>query len=154
MSKPGLDPFAVRLRWRFGENRPLEVCMATVSEVVESIARRCGEESGYTVGHIKALATFPDGGFVRASAISPTRPVDIESGGSPPDYCDEFTVTLAVLVYNLPYTLARQMVSDAAETAARRHGGCVELSAGPAPLRRSQSHNQDRGDDATEPHIR
>ncbi len=92
-----LEPYTVKQRWRlFGGADRWE---NLIGEFMETLARGCHETGKAVIGHIKALALFPDGGYLRISVVSPTLPAGVE--GNAPEGCNELLLTLNVIVYGL-----------------------------------------------------
>jgi hypothetical protein len=131
VSALALQPFAARVRWEFATPLPMPEWVEIIRDYVEALAGRCGG-SKYVIGHIKALAVFPDGGFIRASAVDAARRADAESGGALPDRMPGVTFTLNVLVYGLPFEQAREMAQEAAHAIASARGGNAAVDAGGA----------------------
>jgi hypothetical protein len=126
-----LEPYAAQMEWHMpervrgdslppspGADRPWERILAGL---LEGLASRADREGETLIGHIKGLATFPDGRYLRVNVVSAGQPTDVE-GAAPPG-CRGLTFTLNVLVYGLPYARAASLVEEsAAEVAA--HWGC------------------------------
>ena len=92
-----LEPYAVNQRWSLSGDA--DKWETLISEYLETLARRCHETGKCIIGHIKALALFPNGGYLRVSVVSPTVPAGVE--GSVPTDCTELVLTLNVIVYGL-----------------------------------------------------
>jgi hypothetical protein len=116
-----LEPFAVSQRWRFS---PKDTNWETlIVEYLEAIARTCMEFDGCVIGHIKALALFPAGGYLQVSVIDPALPAGVK-GCVPPD-CAELTLSLNVIVYGLEHDLLERIADDTAVRLAYRRQGEV-----------------------------
>ena len=106
-----LEPYTVKQRWRlFGDVGEWE---NLVSEFMQTLARRCHETGKGIIGHIKALALFPDGGYLRVSVVSPTLPAGVE--GSVPVGCTELLLTLNIIVYGLGRDTLEQLTYETAD---------------------------------------
>jgi hypothetical protein len=125
MTQPVLEPYALQQHWTAG--RPLESgeWAALFSEYLAALARACAAASRQAViGHIKLLALFDEGHYLRVSVVSPTHPVTVT--GVAPDNLEEVTVTLNVLVYGLTAAQLAGLTSSTAGEAAARRGATVE----------------------------
>ena len=65
-----LEPYAVSQHWDLRADGKWETIL---SEYLETLARRCHEAGPCVVGHIKALALLPAGGYVQVSIEHITR---------------------------------------------------------------------------------
>ena len=83
---------------------------ALIVEYLEAIARRCHETGNCIIGHIKALALFPEGGYFRVSVVSPTLPAGVEGGV--PAGCTGLVLTLNVIVYGPTKDLLEKIVNE------------------------------------------
>ena len=129
MSALALQPFAARVHWKFAAPLPMAEWVEVIRAYVETLAGRCGG-SKHVIGHIKALAVLPEGGFIRASAVDATRRADAEASGALPDRSPAVTFTLNVLVYGLPFEQAREMAQEATQAIASGRGGSAAVDAG------------------------
>lgn len=96
-----LHPLAARLTWRFPAPLAPDACAALLADAVGAVARACQAAGPAVIGHIKALAVLPGGGYLRASAISATHPVDFEAHQASGEALAELAVTLNAIVYGL-----------------------------------------------------
>lgn len=120
-----LEPYSVNQRWRFkSPDVPREDFIA---EYMEAIAHSCEESGKCVVGHIKALALFPDGGLFQVSVVSPHLPA--AKNGRVPAGCPDLTLSLNVIVYGLERPSLERIVWDAADQMAKRHTGEVAIEA-------------------------
>ncbi len=115
--------YAVKERWGLPEGEAR--CEALVTEYLETIARRCHQTGRCVIGHIKALALFAQGGYLRVSVISPTRPAVVESHLSQP--CREFELILNVVVYGLKDDLLAQITRDTAAGLCQKYEGQMRI---------------------------
>jgi hypothetical protein len=118
-----LEPYAVNQRWRFGTTDMSHG--ALITEYLESIARACNNAGECVVGHIKALALFPGGNFLRVSVVSPSLPADQE--GDVPSGCTDLDLALNVIVYGLERAMLERIVHATAVDLTRRWKGEVEI---------------------------
>ena len=134
MTALSLVPYAARLRWSFATAQAADQWQALVATFLEDLAAACVAGEMHVIGHIKALALLPDGGFLRASTISARHPADvaIERAGDRP--CSELELALNVLVYGLAWTEAHRLVQASAQQVAKDRGAVVEqLTPSPGP---------------------
>lgn len=115
------DRYAVNQRWTL--RAPYGNWEALIAEYLETLAHRCHETGTCIIGHIKALALFPDGGYLRVSVVSPTLPAGIE--GSVPRGCTGLVLTLNVIVYGLGRDLLEQITNEAASHFMHKRGGKI-----------------------------
>jgi len=120
-----LEPYTVHQRWRFlGDADKWE---NLISEFMEMIARRCHEAGKGMIGHIKALALFPDGGYLRVSIVSPTLPAGVE--GNVPMDCTELVLILNVIVYGLERNALERLTRETADQVTQKWKGGVTIEA-------------------------
>jgi hypothetical protein len=118
-----LEPYTVNQHWKFGKTGMPHG--ALIAEYLEGIAHACNDAGRCVVGHIKALALFPGGAFVRVSVISPDLPAERE--GDVPSGCIDLGLTLNVIVYGLERGILERIAQDAAVALAGRLNGEVEI---------------------------
>jgi hypothetical protein len=126
-----LEPYAVEQRWQTAAPLPGTAWQELLGAYLADLARACAAwhadpnpavgqpERRVVIGHIKALAIFPDGGYLRISAVSTAHPPT--SGGQVPDGLAELKLTLNVLVYGLPRAAAQALAHDTALALATAH---------------------------------
>jgi hypothetical protein len=120
-----LEPYAINQRWKlFGDADTWE---NLISEFMETLARRCHETGKGIIGHIKALALFPDGGYLRVSVVSPTVAAGVE--GSVPMGCTELVLTLNVIVYGLGRELLERITRETVDHLTKKRKGGVTIEA-------------------------
>lgn len=120
-----LEHYALNQQWSFrGTDGNWETLIA---EYLETLARRCHETGTGIIGHIKALALFPNGGYLRISVVSPTLPAGIE--GSVPAGCTELVLTLNVIVYGIGRDLLEHITRETATHLIDRWQGRVKIEA-------------------------
>jgi hypothetical protein len=117
MAEMILEPYAVKQRWSMNKagNNKWE---AIIVEYLEDLAKRCCEAGAYVVGHIKALALFDNGGYLRISVVDPFIPAILD-GGVPVD-CVELVLTLNVIVYGLKRDLLERITHGSAAALSER----------------------------------
>lgn len=115
MSTLSLHPLAATLRWRLPTALPAEAWASLLKDYVSALAGECQSTGPMVIGHIKALALLPDGGFARASAISATHPIDTETQVKNNLELQELALTVNVIVYGLPFDTARNIVLENAQ---------------------------------------
>ncbi|HTP25652.1 MAG TPA: hypothetical protein VMK12_08340, partial [Anaeromyxobacteraceae bacterium] len=120
MKDTKLAAVAICETWRFPEPHPGGAWQTLLEELVSTVALEC-EAAGVTViGHVKALAVWPRGGYVRVSAVDTTHQPTAESTAAAPAAAVE--LTLNVLIYGL----AEEAVARVAGGSLRR----VAITAG------------------------
>ncbi len=138
---PGLEPYALQQRWSLP--RPLSPgeWAALFSEYLAGLARLCAEAGAdesragrsragrsragqVVIGHIKLLALFDEGGYLRVSVVSPRHAATVT--GAAPAGLSEMPITVNVLVYGLPTERLTGLTAAAAAEAAERWGATVE----------------------------
>ena len=120
-----LEPYAINQRWKlFGDADTWE---NLISEFMETLARRCHETGKGIIGHIKALALFPDGGYLRISVVSPTLPAGME--GSVPMGCAELVLTLNVIIYGLERDALERFTRETTDHLTKRWKGGITIEA-------------------------
>jgi hypothetical protein len=120
-----LEHYAVNQRWSFfGDPGKRETL---ITEYLETLARRCYETRMCIIGHIKALALFPDGGYLRVSVVSPTVAAGVE--GSVSMGCTELVLTLNVIVYGLGRELLERITRETADHLTQKWKGGVTIEA-------------------------
>jgi hypothetical protein len=120
-----LEPYTVNQSWRLvGDADKWETL---ISEFMETLAHRCAETGKSMIGHIKALALFPEGGYLRVSVVSPTLPAGVE--GSVPADCSELMLTLNVIVYGLGRDALEQLTRETADHLTKKWKGGMIIKA-------------------------
>jgi hypothetical protein len=106
-----LEPYAVIQHWRLADAAS-EQWQTVLSDYLETLARTCDENGACIIGHIKALAVFPDNGYLQISVVSPKFPASIK--GAVPSGCRELNLSLNVIVYGLEYELVERLTGETA----------------------------------------
>jgi hypothetical protein len=120
-----LEPYAINQRWRVSA---VDIRWeALVGGYLEMLARRCAASDQCVIGHLKALALFPNGGYLRASVVSATLPAGVE--GRVPAGCTELVLALNVIVYGLARDLVEHITRETAAVLANRWQGEVTIEA-------------------------
>lgn len=137
MTAPTLEPYATQQRWAAPTPLAGAEWQALCSEYLAALARACAAAGPCVIGHIKALALFDGGGYLRVSAVSAAHAPTAE--GRAPDALAALTLTLNVLVYGLP---AATLHAITWETAAALAGGCgLTVARVPAEHRSPHAHH-------------
>jgi hypothetical protein len=132
-----LEPYAVRQHWHIPTaDTHWEAILA---EYLQTIASRCVESAPCVIGHIKALALFPEEGYVQISVVSPTQPAGFQ--GQIPAGCNELTLSLNVIVYGPPYALIQDLTREIATHLAQRWNGEVSFEDTHPPMPSEQHHH-------------
>lgn len=127
---PGLEPYALQQRWTLPRPLAPGEWAALFSDYLTGLARMCAEAGGdasgprVVIGHIKLLALFDEGEYLRVSTVSPRHAATV-TGGAPHGLL-EMPITLNVLVYGLPTERLAELTAAAATEAAERWGAAVE----------------------------
>ena len=123
MAELTLEPYAVVQHWHLpGADGHWEAILA---EYLQTLAQHCVRASpGAVVGHIKALALFPDQRYLRVSIVAPDIPASIE--GQVPSGSTDLELTLNVLVYGLQHSAIEQITEAASDEIARQWKGGVD----------------------------
>lgn len=109
-----LEPYAVVQHWTLAvAGGPWEKIIAAY---LEELARRCQAAGRCVIGHIKALALFPGGKFLRVSSVAAHLPASVD--GAVPPGCTSLDLTLNVLVYGLERGRIEQIVQETARETA------------------------------------
>lgn len=121
MAELSLEPYAVVQHWRLPEADGR--WEAILSEYLQTIAQTCSTAGKCVIGHIKALAVFPEGGFFRVSVVAANIPASTQ--GSVPLGCTGLDLTLNVLVYGLERSVIEQITREKSREAEIRWKGAV-----------------------------
>jgi len=117
MAELNLEPYALSQNWR-SLDEPVE-WQRLLAEYLENLAQSCVSASpACAVGHIKALALFPDNAYLQISVVSPTRPASLQ--GRVPDGCRQLSLSLNVIVYGLEYEQIETLTNETALRLAQR----------------------------------
>ena len=123
MAELSLEPYAVLQHWHLpGADGRWEVILA---EYLQALAQRCAASGPAVIGHIKALALFAEGGYLRVSVVAPKIPASVE--GKAPSGCTELELTLNVLVYGLERSAIERITRETATETAERWNGEISL---------------------------
>jgi len=137
-----LEPYAVSQHWNLRVDGQWEIILG---EYLETLARHCHEAGPCVVGHIKALALLPAGGYVQVSVVSPTAPASVK--GSVPAGVTELDLALNVVVYGLERDLLEHITRETAAHLSARWQGEVIIKATearpPSPTGLHATHNHD-----------
>lgn len=117
-----LEPYADRQHWRALSAVPWQEILG---EYLEGIARRCAKDSACVIGHIKGLALFPNGCFLRWSVVSAGRPADVQ--GAVPAGTAKIELALNVIVYGLSRARIEHIVREEALALCARRKGVVQF---------------------------
>jgi hypothetical protein len=119
-----LEPYAVRQAWSASE---ADVSWGMlIGEYLQTVARHSVEGGTCVIGHIKALALFPDHTYLRASVVSPDRPATFE--GIVPEGVTEFVLSVNVIVYGLDRDSVQRIAREAASGLEGKRKGGVRIT--------------------------
>jgi hypothetical protein len=96
-----------------------------IGAYLTAIAVACTAAGSAVIGHIKAVALFSDGTYLRASVVSPDNPAEIE--GQVPSGVTELKLSLNVIVYGLDHGTLARITRDAAIGLGEKEGKGVTL---------------------------
>jgi hypothetical protein len=119
-----LEPYAVSQHWRLPAAAS-DQWQAILSDYLETLARKCDKNGTCIIGHIKALALFPDNGYLQISVTGPNFPASIK--GSIPGGCTELNLSINVIVYGLEYELVERLTRETAIHLAERWNAEVNI---------------------------
>ncbi len=98
MDKMIFEPLALEQMWR--RTTKDHDWVPVLLDYLSSLGSLCNERfPSSLVGHIKAMAGFSSGEFIRFSVVSPGLPVGVD--GHIPKDCTSLTLTVNVLVYGI-----------------------------------------------------
>jgi hypothetical protein len=123
MSDLRLEPLAAVVTWRFEAPLPLTQWQSLLAEFLQLLADGAVAAGPRVIGHIKALAALPDGGYIRASVVDAKHGVDAQASGRLPTEMAALRFTVNVLVYGLPRDVALRQLEGAALAVACEHDG-------------------------------
>ncbi len=124
MSNLVFEPFAAEQRWWMPAPFPGRIWQELLAEYLAALARACAGAGPCVIGHLKALALFPEGSYLRISAVSAHHPPTLD--GRAPDSLQALDLTLNLLVYGLPRAALARIASEEATRLAALHGGHVD----------------------------
>jgi hypothetical protein len=124
MSNLVFEPYAAEQRWQMPAPLPGQAWQELLAQYLAALTRACTGAGPCIIGHLKALALFPAGGYLRASAISAQHPPTVD--GRAPDGLQALDLTLNLLVYGLPHTALERIATEEAATLAAQRGGQVD----------------------------
>ena len=121
-----LEPYAVTQHWRLpalaAQDGDWERLLA---EYLQGLAQKCAAAGTCVIGHIKALALFPDNSYLQISVVSPSLPASLQ--GSVPAGCNELSLSLNVIVYGLAYEQIESLTNETAHQVAQSWKGEVQI---------------------------
>lgn len=129
MSSPELHPFAGQYQVNYSGLTSEEENRRMLAELLERIAHESAAAGTTLIGHIKAYASQPGGGYMKGSVTSIRAPAQVEAH-SLHDH-EQLNVSLVVLVYGLEAERLEQIV---AHTWKELAGKGLLLSVKPLPL--------------------
>lgn len=126
MSDLILEPFATYVYFKFATNQSKEKWKKILMQFIETLVSRCDDAGPSVIGHIKALALFPEKRYLRVSAVSSAHPPEVE--GNPPDSFSEMKLTLNLLVYGLNKNLLQRITQESISDQNLSIDGNISLS--------------------------
>jgi len=107
-----LEPFAARIYFHLQPNPSPGQGQKILAGCLQAIAEKCEAAGNSLIGHIKAIALFPDGTYFRVSVVGAKHPAETD-GNASADITDS-RITLNILVYGLPRSRLHQIVEQSA----------------------------------------
>ena len=111
MSTPALHPFAAHYRVLYARLASTEEQRQMLAELLDSVGRGCAAAGAALIGHIKAFAVQPGGGYLAGSLTSASAPSQVEARDL--QASQQLDVDLAALVYGLEREQLAQIVDQA-----------------------------------------
>ncbi|MGQ9675084.1 MAG: hypothetical protein ACUVX1_05405 [Chloroflexota bacterium] len=136
MAELKLEPFTARIRCRRLADEPEVPWGWLLAECVETLAERCVEAGPCVIGHIKGVALFDGGRYLRISAVDANRAADVD--GEVPADCREFILTLNVLVYGHSREIIRQLTDEVIGVVGSRVDGQITIEVEPVEQARER----------------
>lgn len=118
-----LEPYAAWQRWQLPGSRP--DWQALLSAYLLRLASACQASGAPLIGHIKALALFDDGGYLRISVVDSAHPPTIE--GSVPEGVTALTLSLNLILYGLERAALERLAAETAQQIAAEWGAQVDI---------------------------
>jgi hypothetical protein len=116
-----LEPYAEVQRWSIpGTQVPWT---EVFSDYLEELAHACQASGPAVIGHIKALALFPDSSYLRISVVAPHIPAQVD-GEAPPGW-NTLDLTVNVIVYSLARSTLEEITWQVAQRIAQQWKGEV-----------------------------
>ncbi|MDR3573233.1 MAG: hypothetical protein P4L50_05205 [Anaerolineaceae bacterium] len=136
-----LEPYAVTQHWRLPAGAVGGDWVLLLCEYLQSLAQKCASSSKTCViGHIKALALFPNNAYIQISVVSPTHPASLQ--GSVPAGYSELSLSLNVIVYGLEYEQIESLTNETALQLAQSWKGEVTTEkTGQRPISGQHEHH-------------
>lgn len=103
-----LDPYAVTQQWRLPGADP--DWPGFLNAYMLALAQACKDAGAPVIGHIKALALFPAGGYYRVSVVDASLPPTVE--GQVPARLETLTLTLNLIVYGLERSVLEGLTGE------------------------------------------
>lgn len=125
MSDLTLEPYAAEQEWEMPAPLPGQVWQEMLTGYLAALACACTQAGPSVIGHLKALALFAEGGYLRVSAVSAQHRPTVDGGV--PDGLRTLALTLNLLVYGLPRATLERIARDEAASLAARHNGQVHV---------------------------
>lgn len=135
MTEINLEPFAAKISLTTTEPIGSDQWSGSVLALLQGIGDGCNSAGSCLVGHVKCLATFDNGEFIRASLVDPARPPELE--GRVPDDVKAIDLILNVLVYGMKRSRIATMVRNLLSGPA-----FVSMSFEVIPLEQTHEHNK------------
>jgi hypothetical protein len=110
VSEPRLHPFTAVYQVDFARPIEAEEHCRLLAELLERIALGCVAAGARLIGHIKAFALQPGGGYLVGSVTSARSPAQLKDGEL--QVGDYLEVSLTVLVYGLERECLAQIVAE------------------------------------------
>jgi len=110
MSSLELHPFAGQFQVRYAGLASEEENRRMLAELLEGIAHKSTAAGTTLIGHIKAYASQPGGGYLKGSVTSITAPAQVEANSLQGH--EQLNISLVALVYGLEVERLEQIVAQ------------------------------------------
>jgi hypothetical protein len=131
MSISELHPFTGHYLVRYTNPAAERENRQMLAELLECITQKCAAAGATLIGHIKAFASQPGGGYMTASVTSANVPAQVEA--STLQNHEQLNLYLVVLVYGLEVDRLAQIVAQSWEELAGQ-GLLLSVQPLPAPV--------------------
>ena len=136
-----LEPLAAQINWTSHATIGMEKVGEIIRSFIESLAQQCAANENAVIGHIKGLSIFPEGGYLRCSAVSDKLPMDMEICSDSPKNVSKIPLSLNVIVYGLPHSTAKGILFATAGDIASQHNLSVALESISQPGQDNHQHS-------------
>lgn len=126
MTKMSFEPYAAEIKISSSMKQPIFWWEQLVIELLNGLGSVFSSETGYLIGHIKAIAILPENGLMWGSKISHKFKARVSCDCKPQVKCSELLLTLNVLVYNVSREDIKFLVNGVTKDLERAHALKIE----------------------------